>query len=265
MKIKLADGLPYHDTMVHPKTGLRLRAVYQRRNGSYVWPVIGASGDDDGGSDNDTADGDADTDADDGKGDDGASGAKDQKKDTRTAREIELETELAKVKTHRSAADKSKAALQKELDDIKAKDLTELQKAQADAKKFEEESKKTSDRFRGLALTNAFLTESQKQKIQWHDPEVAQAAIAKAIKDLEVDEDSSVAGMDAVVKKLAKDRPFLVNSAKDTDKEEEDTSKGKHGASGSGVGSGSNGGKGKKEDGKLSAEELRAKFPALRR
>lgn len=56
-------ALPLHPTLTHPRTGAPLQAIYVRRDGRVMWPIIGASPDDG------AAGGDA------GDGGDGASGA----------------------------------------------------------------------------------------------------------------------------------------------------------------------------------------------
>lgn len=65
MKIHLpaiGPDLPLHPTRVHPRTGERLRAVGVTKRGQIMWPVLGASPDDDsnddGGQDDDGPDGD---------------------------------------------------------------------------------------------------------------------------------------------------------------------------------------------------------------
>jgi hypothetical protein len=53
-------ALPLHRILLHPRTGLPLRAVGLRRDGRPIWPVLGAAPDDD---DDDDGDGDKDDDA----------------------------------------------------------------------------------------------------------------------------------------------------------------------------------------------------------
>lgn len=44
--LRAAGDLPTHPTLIHPTTGLPLRAVGLRRDGRAIWPVLGASSDD---------------------------------------------------------------------------------------------------------------------------------------------------------------------------------------------------------------------------
>lgn len=55
----LGPDLPVHPTMRHPHTGLPLRALGFTKRGQAIWPVMGASEDDDAGGVADTADDDA--------------------------------------------------------------------------------------------------------------------------------------------------------------------------------------------------------------
>lgn len=216
------------------------------------WIPSGGDGSDDSGND----DGDSvddDSTGDDSTDDDVPDEDEDEPQDTKAALK-KLQQDYARLKGHLQNADRNKSKAQKELDELKRKERTDLENAQADLAKEVEARTQWETRFRGLAVTNAFLTESQRAGVVWHDPEVAQSAAA--LKDLEIDEDGVVAGMADAVKKLAKEKPFLVNGGDQEEKERKPKT-------GSPVGSG--GSKGKPANGKLTKEELMAKFPALRR
>src|SRR5688500_9646665 len=260
MNIKLVDGLPYHPTLRHPRSGARLRAVYQRKNGAYVWPVLGASGDDGAGDD---SDGDKGEDSDKKDGDESAddkSGEKKEEKDTRTDREKDLEAELDRVKKHRSAADKKRETAEQELKDLKKKDLPEAEKIVAERDEAVKDRDNWQGKYQALAVQTAFLKASQNAGITWHDAD--DAIVAARMKDVSVEEDGSVSGMKSIVTKLAKDKPHLVNAPKKGEDEENQNGKAERGPSGSGVGSGA--GKGKGTAGAASREELLRKYPALR-
>jgi hypothetical protein len=268
MKVKLVDAvLPFHPLLRHPRTGLPLRAAGQRADGSYLWPILGADGEDDAGGEDD-GDSDAD-DADDADDDDADEGGDDKKKSKSkkvySAEEYEeLQRKYEARTKHLAASDKNKSAAEKELAALKRKDQSELEKVTGDLKTVTEERDSYQSKFTTLARTNAFLIASAQEKITWHDPSDAQAVGASRFKDLEIDEDGNIDGIRDVVKKLAKDKPHLVN--KSTDEGDEDNKKNgsKRGASGSGVGSkGNNNGKGNK--GTPSKEELVSRFPGLRR
>lgn len=258
MKSTLVDGLPYHPQFRH-RNGQRLRAL-TIVNGSPLWPVMGSDGDDDG-SEGDDSDSDGDKDSDkDGDGDKDK-GTEKPKEESALAK---LQNQFEAIKKQLSESDKKKAAAEKKISELESKDLSDLEKAKKDLAEKEAEGAKLSGAFRQLAIDNAFLKASQRLKIQWHDPDVAQAA-AK-LGSLEIGDDGTVEGIDDAVKNLAKASPFLVNKGTKEEDEEADgkDKKGvKKGASGSGVGSGQNGGKGKGTT--PSEEEIRRRFPALRK
>lgn len=184
----------------------------------------------------------------------------DEEKPSTVSREElnDLQRKFDAMRKQLQAADRNKSVAQQKLDELERKDKTELENAQTDLKKTQEESTGWREKFLGLARTNAFLIASARQQITWHDPEVAQAAAV--LVSLEVGEDGTVDGIVDVIKKLAKEKPFLVNKGKSEESEGGDTNRKR---SGSRVGSG---GKAKDTgvaDG-LSAEELRKRFPALR-
>jgi septal ring factor EnvC (AmiA/AmiB activator) len=253
MKITLVDGLPYHPTLKHPSTGKRLRAL-ATVNGSPLWPVLGSDGDDDDGD----SGGDSDSDKE---------GATDGKDEEKSKPEVDpalakLQADFDRIKKQLSESDKKKSAAEKRLSEIESKDLSELEKAKKEVAEREKRESDLQTSFRQLAIDNAFLKTSQRLKINWHNPDVAQAA-AK-LGSLDIGSDGVVEGIEEAVKKLAKDNPFLVDKSSTDEEDAKDSKKDtKKGASGSGVGSGQNGGKGKKED--LDKQALLDRFPALRK
>lgn len=256
MKIKLANGLPFH-----PRTGERALRVVR---GVPVWTVKGASGEDDTdtGDKSDGEDGDKpDEDADKGKGDKEKDTEGSDKKLTPEQKRIkELEEALAQRKTHLSEADKKREAAEKELQKIKDKDLSELERTKKEVTTLTESNTKLAAEITKLRVGNAFHNASGTAKIQWHNPAVALKTLDA--NEIEVDDDGNVTGMEAAVKKLAKEHKYLVSTGKDDeDKDTNATKDSKRGPSGNGVGSGQNGGKGNKD--KLSKEELNRRFPAL--
>lgn len=274
MKVNLVDPMPFHPLLCYPGTSQPLRAVAVRADGTAVWPLLGGDGDAEEaetGEEGDDSDSDTDEDAedtDDDKGDDAAKNGK-RKKSGPVSRE-----EFERVKTHLSRSDQRRTEAEKERDTLKAekeeqerKGKPELENVKRDLETATKERDSFRDRFTSLARTNAFLTASAQAGISWHDPEDAQAAGGKALRDLEIDEDGSVDGIKEFVKDLAKRKKYLVNAGKadESDDDQEDKSTRRRGASGSGVGS-TRTSKGKgKPNGQLTDEELKKRFPALGR
>lgn len=223
---------------------------------AHLWiPQGGDGADDDSG--NNTGEDDADKDT-------GDAGDEDEDEDGDEGYSKEafakLRADFNRVKKHLSNADRRKSAAEKALEEAQRKERSDLENAQADAKRLTDETTAWQARFTGMALTNSFLIESSRAKIQWHDPEVAQAA-AK-LTDMEVGDDGDVEGMAEAVKALAKNKPFLVNAAGGSAGEENGKTKDDKVVSGSKLGTGT---KAKGKPSQLSEEELFARFPALRR
>lgn len=102
--------LPIHETLLHPRTGLPLRAIGFRKNGRAIWPIMGGDGTDD------------DANQDDKKSDDGADDKKtddDKKSDDTssweetfagmTPAEIKAKLDNSRKWEERSKANKAKA------------------------------------------------------------------------------------------------------------------------------------------------------------
>lgn len=272
MKVRLVDPMQ-HPLLCYPGTSTPLRAVGLRADGSPLWPLLGADGEDDDGDD-EGEDGDAeeeddpeeDADADDNDSDDGKKGKSKKRTGPVSRDEFDAVTRrLSAADKRRSEAEKTAAALQKEKDDAERKGKPELDNLRKDHGELTKAHESLQTKFRTLALVNAFLTASAQEKIAWHNPRVAQNAAADELKDLEVDDDGQVEGIRDVVKALAKANKYLVNTGKESDDEEDGEKRTvRRGASGSGVGS-TKTAKGKKTNGTLSDEELRRRFPALGR
>lgn len=256
MRIKLVNGLPVHPHLVHPHTGEPLRAIMIDKRGEPVWPVMGASEDDDSNDDNDDSDVEDADEEDSSKDDKGTEG---KKKPAKEPEETDEQKEIKALKKRLAAADRNKEAALKKLRDLENKGKPADEVAKQEAEEAKAASAKREETNRKLALTNAFLVASQGADVSWHDAKVAQAALN--LTDVEVDEDGEVTGMEAAVKALIKSKSFLVKpkATKDEDKDEKED-KG-NGPSGSGVGTGRGKGKGK---GAPDREELIRKYPALR-
>lgn len=255
MRIKLVDAvLPFHPTLRYRSQPLQ--AVGFRADGSPLWPMMGSDGGEGEGEGESEDEGDGEPeDEEDGSEGEGSESKKKGKPSDKS--ETVSRAEYEALKKRMSAADKNKSKAERALEELQRKERSDLENAQTDLQKITEERDGLQKRFASLALTNAFLTASQQEGITWHDPKVAQ--VAADLAELEIDEDGSVAGIREVVKKLAEDKKFLVNSGS----QEGSSGTGKRGASGSGVGSGKT--KTKAENnGKLTDAQLLKRFPGIR-
>jgi hypothetical protein len=108
-----------------------------------------------------------------------------------------------------AAADRNAATAQARVQELEGKDKTELEKAQqalADANKRIDELTKGRE---SMVLSNAFLT--VKDTPTWHNTSAALALLDKSL--ITIGDDGKVTGMEAAVKKLQTDHPYLVKKA----------------------------------------------------
>lgn len=231
----------------HPLTGEVIEPVGIVNN-RLIWPILGGdSSNDDDDDDDDDKKGTGDSGAGDGGDDGGDSGTDDD-----VVTKAELDKIISRMKAADVRADKAEAALKK-IEDAKKDDLT---KAQERTTELEEEITGLQSTVRTLRLQNAFLTAN---KHNWHDPDVAlRIAQDQGYLDEDVtDDDGKVdkVRLGKALDRLAKEKPFLVNTGgKDDDDEPGEPS-------GEPAGGRSNNGK----DDKAKREQLKRRFPILNR
>jgi hypothetical protein len=268
VRVKLVDLLPLHPLLTDPATGQPLRAIGLSTDGLPMWPLLGADGNDDGGDDEEGSEDDEEDESEDDADDKGdGKDKKTPKKKTGPVSREEFDAvtrRLSAADKRRSEAEKQAAALQKEKDDKEREGKPELDNLKKDHGELVKSHESLQAKFKKLAMENAFHTASAQEKVSWHDPKVALRAAD--LDDLEIDEDGNVEGIRDAIKTLVKKHKYLVNGTKDEadEDDEEDKKTVRRGASGSGVGS-TRTSKGKKDDGKMSDEDLRKRFPALKR
>lgn len=242
--------LPVHPSLTDPRTGEPLRALGLFR-GRPLWPMMGGSGEGEGGDDD--------------PGDEGTEDEVEDTEETKPTKEKKPAGEqgvslarFRKLEGHLRAADQKREAAEQELKQIRDKDLPAVEKAERDRAEAVAKAEKLEGKYAKLARQHAFLLETQNQKVTWKNPKSA-LKLAE-LDELEINEDGSVEGISDAVTALLTDHEYLVDKAKsdDADEEEEPVRKPK---SGSPVG-----GRQKKKvpPGHMSDEELRRAFPALR-
>lgn len=236
--------LPFHPYLSDPLTGAPLRALgYCIRDGKSVpfFPAIGAadddtgnSGGDDDGADNDDQQTDDDADTDDTGDDD---------KGTETV----AKSELDKVTERMKAADRRASAAEAKVKEFEKAGQTEAEKLQSERDEAKASADSAAEALKTVRIENAIL--SLKNAPTWHDPEEAVAILRRSYMDgVEIGDDGKVTGVEAAVKKLAKDKPYLVNNQTGTSSTA-DQMNGKR--------------KGDKGDVTAKTAELKSRFPSL--
>jgi hypothetical protein len=241
----------------HPHTGDLLQPLGYTKRGAPIWPVLGASEDDKGGT-GDAGEGDAGAGNDDNK--DGAGNKPDHHDETPEglkARIAALEEEKNRHYSKRSAAERELEELRKFKAELENASKSDLEKAQAAEKAASDALLKAQNDMKDLRLQNAFLASNE---ITWHNPE--EALRLADLSEVGVDADGKVdsKALKAALTNLANKSKHLVKPAGDDG--DEDSNNGAGSGSGSVMNGQRKGDKGK-GDKPPTREELAKKFPAL--
>jgi hypothetical protein len=217
---------------IHPKTGEPLEPIGFLRNGTAVWPILGAASDDpddpefgDGGEDDDSADDDESDDDDD---DDKGKGRKKPTKKTTKDEDDEEddkptrpERQAARYRTQLRAEQARTKALEERLQAIEDKDKKPDEIVQREANEAKERASKLADKVRSQNLRLAFY---ESNTIEWADP--ADALKLVDLDEVDVDDDGTVdaKALRLALKDLAKRKPHLVKpkAAPEDDEDDED-------------------------------------------
>lgn len=232
----------------------------------------GGSGSEDSDSD-DNDDDDSDDDEDD--EDDGDDTDDDKKKSSKSKSSEATDSEKKRLseeakrhrlraKTNRERAEKA----EKELNDLKGKDLKESEKLTVERDALKEYKASTEPIVSELRMFKSFVTEAADAKLAFEDPEEALLLISakKKYKDLiEIDDDGEISGMDEAVKALAKDKPRLLVTASGKDESDDDDDDSDDASSNGRKSANRSVGSKKRKAGQLDQKALEAKYPALRR
>lgn len=215
-------ALPIHPSLIDPATGAPLRAIGLRRNGSPIWPMLGAE---DGGEDGGDAGGGSGGDSQDsGAPDDGGKAAEDAKSFTQADVDKLIGQRLERERGKYADYDKFKSS-HAELEQIRQANATELDKAVA-AAKAEGISEVTS-------RVNSRLVASEARAIaanaNFHNP--ADAVGLVDLSSVTVDDNGEVdeAAIKSLIADLAKERPYLIKGTTEKPKPKPDLSQGPRG------------------------------------
>lgn len=220
----------------HPHTGIPLRPLGSRRDGSPIWPILGAS-EDDGNDDGD------DHEDEDGQDDKSGSGKEEEDKSGTVSRE-----EFESLKKRMQNADRRATEAEKRVKEYEDADLGEKDKALKKVAELEAEIANRDKEIADLRFANAF---AMNKKYTWHDPELVLSTL-RGRDDVSIDEDGKVQGLEKALDKIASEKQYLV-------KKDEGGDGAEGGPSGTGLGSGRKSG----DKNKATDEELKRKYPAL--
>lgn len=206
--------------------------------------------DDDADDVDDTDDGDADDKGDKDKSDKDKNGSK-SKNDDRIA---ELEALLEKRSNSVKAARRDREKLERELKQLRDKDLPEIDKLKTELSESKATLEQRDEALKQSRLELAFLRDNT---YTWRNP--ATALKLADLSKVEVDDDGEVTGLKAALDALAKSDPYLLKSSDqdddDKDKDKDDDQK-PRGSTGSPNNRNRSGGTDKKK--------LVSRFPSMR-
>lgn len=259
---------------VHPKTGELLKPIGYLKNGTALWPVLGASPDDEDdpkftGEDQDEDDeeeSEEDDDDDKSTKDKGKKskdkGSSDDDEDEEDEEKLTRpERQAARYRTRLREQERENKELKDRLKALEDKDKKPDEIVSRDLQDAQSKVDRLSAANRNLLLENAFF---RANTVDWVDPTDALRLID--LDDVDVDDDGTVdaRGLRAALKDLAKRKPHLVKQAKssgrandESDEEEEEEERPRRSArSVNGTRKGSKGTNNK--------EQLAKQFPVLR-
>lgn len=199
-------------------------------SGRPVWPIYGAQPADDDADDDDQDDLDDEDDTDDDA--DAADKSKDKDKDKSKDDDADdlkdrledAEARAARYKKRMQAADRKNSELSARVTALeKGGDKDKDAEPSEDLITAQKEVETLREANSTLRVENSFLLNNT---YAWHDPKDVLALVLKD-EDVEVDEDGEVQGMGPALKRIAKNKPWLVKKAEsardaDTDDDDED-------------------------------------------
>jgi hypothetical protein len=121
------------------------------------------------------------------------------------------EAEYAALQRRMQAADGTAAQYQAKLKEFEDANKSEIERAQSAAQEAIARAEAAEQALLQEKVNNAFLISN---KHTWHDPETALQLLDQSA--IEIADDGSVRGIDAAIEALAKQKPFLINTAANT-------------------------------------------------
>lgn len=241
---------------LHPRTGEKLTPIGVFR-GRVVWPIMGAAdGDDNGNAGDNNATGQND---DQGGASGQQTGSEGQQNQGQTdggsgdnqgsAERTYTQADWDQLMSRMQAADRRASNFETELKKVTDAGKSEQQRKEDEAAAAIKERDELKQEVRNARIGNAFLTVTG---YNWHNPSDAlDMLMARYLDGVEVDDDGKVTGIDAAVKKMAKDKSYLIKT--ETSSTAQDQMNGKRK------------GEGNDADQKTRDAELLKRFPSMQR
>lgn len=228
-----------HPYLLDPSTDEPLRAIDIIR-GKAIWPVLGGSGETETDDENedDTETGTDDQETDDPETDD------DSSSETETISRAEYDRLMSRMQ----AADRRASNFETKVKEYEKAGQSETEKLQSERDEAKAAAEGAAADLRQARISNAFL--ALPNGPSWHDPEDALTMLTSRYMDgVDIDDKGKVTGIAEAVKRMAKEKSYLVKTTQPPSSG--DTMNGKR--------------KGNQGNATAKAEELKKRFPHLAR
>lgn len=257
-------------TKRHPRTGMAVQPLYVRKDGSAVWPVLGAAPDDDDPDDPTFTGEDEDEDEDDEDKDEESKSKKKVVKKSKDDEDDDEDEDDAKFKASRQAkryrlklreTESALEEVRKELRQIKNKDRKPDEVVSEELTETKEKLDRVTRANNEMRLELAFFKAND---IDWVDP--ADALRLADLDDVDVDDDGNVdrKSLRRALRELAKRKPHLVKKSEARGQDDDDDDEDDDEPSSRQTAPKMNGRRKGKEKEKTSRDELAKRFPSLR-
>lgn len=131
-------------------------------------------------------------------------------KGTKTTNDVVSKADYDALFKRMQAADRAKVAAEKKLSDADKAKLSDIERAQVEAKESRERAEKAEAQLRHEKIFNAFLSHKD---VTWHDVNDAFTMFKNSYMDGVDIADDKVTGIDPAVKKMVKEKAYLVKPA----------------------------------------------------
>lgn len=206
----MSQWLPIHPTIVDPSTGGPLHALAVVGN-MPIWPQFGAESD---GSEGETEETETEE-----------TSEEDSEEETEEQPKTYSAEDYDRLMARMKAADRRASTAETRVKEFEKAGQSDLEKAQTEAQEAAKRAEAAEQALNVERIANAFLASNS---VNWHDPMDALKMLRSDFMDgVEISEDGRVTGMKDAIKRMAREKKYLVNSESGTSASTSDGMNGK--------------------------------------
>lgn len=192
----MSQWLPIHPTIVDPSTGGPLRALAIVGD-IPVWPAFGSQDENEDGSETEETD-------------DSKLEEKDSEEETESETGTISQEKYDQLLRRMQAADRAKSQAEDKVKEFEKAGQSELEKLQTEAAEEKKRADELAEQLQSERIANSFLASNS---VTWHNVTDALNMLRTDYMDgVEIGEDGRISGMKEAIKKMAKEKSYLVNS-----------------------------------------------------